>query len=355
MDIAKIDENFSVSETIYRDGMKFYDVTEKPFKIYGLIKPDENCGMFKRMPPEIAEKVSESVRDLNVNTAGGRVRFKTNSPYIAIHAEFPYAGRMTHFAITGSVGFDLYNEVDGVERYAGTFIPPWSDTPLKEYESIIDLGEGTHSVTINFPLYSAVSKLYIGLDEKSDIFEHDEYKHAEPVVYYGSSITQGGCASRPGMNYESIISRDLDTDYVNLGFSGSAKAEDAIAEYISGLKMSVFVYDYDHNAPSAEYLRNTHKKMFDKIRSVQPDLPIVIMSAPVIDNADAKWTERKGIVRDTYREAVDAGDKNVYFIDGATLLLPYAKYDGTVDGCHPTDLGFTCMAKNVEKVLEKIL
>lgn len=107
-----------------------------------------------------------------------------------------------------------------------------------------------------------------------------KYAVKKPVVYYGSSITQGACASRPGNCYESILSRRLDCDYINLGFSGSAKGEDAIVDYIIGLDMSVFVMDYDYNAPTPEHLEKTHSKMFKAIRAEHPTLPIIIMPRP---------------------------------------------------------------------------
>ena len=140
-----------------------------------------------------------------------------------------------------------------------------------------------------------------------------------------------------------IVSRALQTDYINLGFSGSAKAEDEIAEYIASLDMSVFIYDYDYNAPSVEHLENTHGKMFSAIRKSNPELPILILSRPKFRLTDEEKL-RLGIIRKTYDDAVLSGDKNTYFIDGQTLVK-YAHGDATVDGCHPNDLGFYSMAK----------
>ena len=97
---------------------------------------------------------------------------------------------------------------------------------------------------------------------------------------YGSLITQGGCASRHGMSYQSIVSRKFNCDYINLGFSGNAKAEDEITDYIKNLEMFVFVLDYDHNAPTVEYLKNTHEKMFKAVRDAHPDIPVIMMSRP---------------------------------------------------------------------------
>lgn len=150
-----------------------------------------------------------------------------------------------------------------------------------------------------------------------------------------------------------MLSRLLDTNYINLGFGGGARGEDAIADYIKKLDMSVFVLDYDHNAASAEELQNTHEKMFKKIREENPKLPIIIMPRPNYTLSKAQQ-ERFEIIKRTYDNAIKSGDKNVYFIDNKTLMA-IARNDGIVDDCHPNDLGFYSMAKAIEPVLKKIL
>ena len=344
-DISKIDKNFKIETKIEKSDIKFHNVLTSPFKIHGVFYEG---GKFRRMPEAVAKAVSPGVHILHSNTAGGRVRFKTDSPYIAINAKMPSVGKMSHFALCGSSGFDLY--VDGV--YCRSYLPPFDISD--GYEGIAEmLKSGMKEVLINFPLYSDVSELYIGLRQGAFVGEGKNYKTDQPIVYYGSSITQGGCASRPGNSYESIVSRRLDADYINLGFSGNAKAEPEIAEYISKLDMSVFVYDYDHNAPTIEHLENTHEKMFCFIREAKPDLPIVLMSRPKYRLTDDE-KQRFDIIKKTYEKAVAAGDTNVYLIDGGTLMA-LAKDEGTVDDCHPNDLGFASMAKVVGDLLEKIL
>jgi hypothetical protein len=299
----------------------------------------------------VAEATSQGVAYLHASTAGGRIRFVTDSPFVAIKAEVAAKGYMAHFAMTGSAGFDIYVS-DKNNEYVGTFIPPFLMTD--GYESIIYFESAAlREITINFPLYSEVSELYVGVSDMSAVYSPNPYKIETPIVYYGSSITQGGCASRPGCSYQSIISRRFGADFVNLGFSGNAKGESEIAEYISDLDMSVFVYDYDHNAPSKEHLQSTHEKMFRTVRKKNPTLPIIIMSRPKFYlNEDEK--SRLDIIRATYQNAVEDGDKNVYMIDGRELMR-IAKNDGTVDGCHPTDFGFASMAAAVGDILEKIL
>ena len=344
----KIDKNFAVSTNIERDGLKFYNAEAEPFKIYGIFK--EN-GRFRRVPEAVAKNVSDGVGVLSTFTAGGRVRFKTDSPYIAISVEMDEVDKFSHSSFVGCAGFDLYIRKDGRDRYAGTFIPPFNTK--EAFESVIDVGKvEAREITINFPRYGSVKNLYIGLKEGSLVEEPAPYKNPKPIVYYGSSITQGGCASRPGTSYQGIISRKFDCDYVNLGFSGNAKAEDEIADYIKGLDMSLFVYDYDHNAPDIEHLKNTHERMFKTVRNANPDLPIIIMPRPKYYLTEAE-EKRHNIIKTTYQNAVANGDKNVYFIDGKTLMQ-LCEDEGTVDDCHPNDFGFASMAKAVGDVIEKI-
>ena len=343
--ISKVDRNFAVKTDIYKKDIQFYNSEETPFKIYGIFK--EN-GKFRRLPEKVAKAVSEGVYILHTHTAGGRVRFVTDSAYIAINVKSDGMSRSPHNPLTNSAGFDMYVG----NKYVHTFVPPY--TIETGYESLFD-GFGSNEmreITINFPLFSNVSSLYIGLQKDAILKDATPYTNKKPIVYYGSSITQGGCSSRPGNCYENIISRKFNYDYINLGFSGNAKAEDEIADYIKGLDMSLFVYDYDYNAPSQEYLANTHEKLFKIVREAHPDIPVIIMGRPKYTLSEGEMLHTK-IVEKTYKNALEAGDKNVYFIDGPTLL-ELCKDDFSVDNIHPNDFGFASMAKALSDVIEKI-
>ena len=338
--IEKIDPNFLVKASVDKDDVKFYDAEGAPFKIYGIFREGDE---FRRMPENVAKSVSPGVYYGHTSTAGGRVRFKTDSKYVAIYAQMGNLGKMPHFALSGSLGFDMYAD----NTYIKSFIPPFDVEG--EFSGVIDLdGNGLRDIVINFPLYSSVKKLYIGISENARLEAGDSYCNDKPVVYYGSSITQGGCASRPGMSYQAIVSREFNCDYINLGFSGNAKAEDEIIDYIKNLDMSVFVYDYDHNAPNVEHLRNTHEKMFNAIRNAHPDIPIIVMSRPknILDDTEV---ERRNVIETTCKNARAAGDNNVYFVDGK-MLTEFCGNEGTVDGTHPTDFGFVSMANTVIKI-----
>lgn len=348
--ITDIDKNFKVETNIKRPNIQLYDIENKPFQIYGLIRENDK---FCRMPEAIAKSVNDGVHLMFDKTAGGRVRFVTDSPYVAISAQMSGVLKMEHFALTGSTGFDLYADEGKGQIFKGTFMPPlYIETG---YESVIDFSNKTERViTINFPLYSNVKKLYIGLDANSLLKAAPDYTYKKPIVYYGSSITQGGCASRPGNAYQAILSRILDCDFINLGFAGSARGEDAMTDYINTLDMHMFVMDYDHNAPTVEHLDATHERMFKKIRAQHPKLPILIMTRPKV-HLEEDEKQRLEIAEKTYRNALEAGDRYVYFLKGSDLIHANMIETATVDTCHPNDSGFVSMAYSLYDVIKDII
>ena len=347
--ISEIDKNFAVQSTNDMEDTVYFKATDPRFEVNGVFYED---GKFRRLPEAVAKETSWGVLGLSVHTAGGRLRFKTNSKYIILKATLSDVGKMPHFALTGSAGFDLYLKGENGQEYVKTFVPAFDITDT--IDGAYDFPDNAErEITINFPLYSGVVELYIGLQKDAAICLPTPYRNDKPVVFYGSSITQGGCASRAGTSYQGFISRRLGLDFVNLGFSGSAKAEDTIAEYIANMDMSAFVYDYDHNAPDTAHLEATHEKMFKKIREANPSLPIIIMPRPQFRLSRDEQT-RFEIIKKTYKNALAAGDKNVYLLTGKELM-EIAGDEGTVDNCHPTDFGFASIAKAVGDLLEKIL
>ena len=331
--IVKINENTQFETEIANENLKFYDAKDEPFKTYGVYHDGEK---FRRMPQELGNRLGGWHVILSRNTAGGRIRFRTNSRKFAIHYEGDM-GQMPHMAYTGSCGFDMYFGT----TYKGSFLP--EDYKTMGYERELDswLTE-MKEVTINMPLYSEVDKLYIGLDEDAVVEVPTPYRLEKPFVSYGSSITQGACASRPGTCYQHILTRRFDCDHINLGFSGSARAQVEMAEYVANLDMSLFIYDYDHNADDPAFLEETHERMFKTIREKNPELPIIMMSRPkfYLNNEELKRVE---IIKKTYENALAKGDRKVYFIDGRDLCK-YCENEGTVDNIHPTDYGFASMA-----------
>ena len=338
-----------------------YDIRNTPFKIYGLYKSEE-LGLFKRMPQDVADKVSPNVSKLNLNPAGGRLRFQTDSRFIAIKVKYEKLPSATPRAaalnITGAFFFDLY--ADG--EYRGSFLPMSgnvnTDTvipsfPVDEvFESYINLKSNSmRDIVICFPSFAYISQVYIALEEKAELKAGNTYVNEKPVVFYGSSITQGACASRPGNIYQNLLSQKWNMDYVNLGFSGSALAEDSIIDYISQMDMQMLVFDYDHNAPTSEYLEKTHYKALEKIRSVQKDIPIFILTRPNISGGVEEVEKRRNIIYTSYQTLCNNGDQNVYFVDGGKAFHSLNKNMMTIDGIHPNDFGFYCIAREIERVM----
>lgn len=353
-DISRIDKNLLVETTLLKDGVAFYDVRRDPFRVYGLYDY-KNQPIFRRLPEEVAAATSDGVAHLSKHTAGGRVRFATDSDFICIKAKMNSITLLPHMPTSGTAGFDLFiDSPDGAEsRYVRTFMPPWH-TKDEGYESRIDLGsKKLRYFTINFPSYSGVDELLVGISEGSTLGEGLPYRSLAPFVYYGSSITQGGCASRSGNIYQNVVCRRTNVDYINLGFSGNGRAEDAIVDYMASLQMSAFISDYDHNSPSREHLSATHYKMYEKIRATHPDIPYIMLSKCDLDNSYDANLARREVVYESFCRARANGDKNVYYIDGASIFRGPYQNMCTVDSCHPNDLGFALMADAITAELER--
>lgn len=354
MDISKIDSNFVLQK--YADsGLRFFDAIEPPFVVYGLMY-DEQDG-FYRLPIETAQEVSDGVGVLCRSTSGGRVRFCTDSQKIVLKCVMETRFVLEHMSALGTSGFSVY--VDGA-FYAPIIPPPLGDgnkdAEDNGYDGVVNfLDKKMRDITIYFPLYNSVKALFIGLEESAETKESAPYQYDLPILFYGSSITQGGCASRPGNTYDAIACRFFNADYLNLGFSGRAKGETVMSEYLSQIRCLAFVYDYDHNAPSPEHLAETHYPLYRTFREKNPNTPIIMMSKPDFDKEAEINAVRRDIIKKSYELGKAQGDNNLEFIDGETLFQKEYRDCCTVDGCHPNDLGFARMASAVIPVLKKML
>lgn len=353
MKIDEIDKNLAVESKLDIPGIKYRNALDTPFDIYGLYRAKET-GKYIRLPENTAEKVSTGVHDLSTHTSGARLRFRTDSPYVAIKAELAERGAMPHMPLSGSHGFDLYVFDGKRDLYQGSFIPPYDS--MNSYESVVRFSDARmREITIHFPLYNGVKEFLIGVNENAQTAPGRKYRPIKPVVYYGSSITQGGCASRPGNHYPCAIARETNVDFLCLGFSGSARGEREIAEYLAGIPASVFVCDYDHNAPNNEHLKNTHYNLYQCYRKNNPKTPVILISRPDISLHSEEDIQRRDTIYRTYLAARESGDENVYFIDGFSLFSGKRRQDCTVDGCHPNDLGFFRMAEVIGEYIHHCL
>ena len=311
---------------------------------------------FRRLPDSMSGKINGGAFWLANHTSGAALRFRTDSRKIAIRGTLAWSLDMNHMARAGSSGFDIYRGNGPEAFHCGTFQPNAKQSEFAV--TIYGSGDGKMSdYILNFPLYGGVKKLEIGILPGSKLEAPSPHKVTKPILFYGSSITQGGCASRPGNMYPSHLCRAVDAEQINLGFSGGGKGEPAVAELIASLDLACFVFDYDYNAPSEAHLRNTHEPFFQIIRKARPDLPIIIMSKCSIwrDTDYGYNSRRREIIRKTFENAVGKGDRHVYFIDGETLFGTAGRDGCTVDRCHPNDLGFYRMYECVLPVLRKAL
>ncbi len=352
MGIEKIDKNFANQTVEYKDGIAYYAIPNENFDLYGVYYCDK-VKRFTRMPDDIAKQVSEGVEMLAACTAGGRLRFSTNSSKIEIKVEYEALSKMRHMPIFGQGGFTLLEETETARALVKVFAPAFTDEKGFTDVALLPNDGKMHDYILFFPLYNDVKSLTVGLDEKARVQNGKKYRGELPILYYGSSITQGGCASRADNAYQAWIEKWNNLDFINLGFSGNAKAEDTMIEYLAGIECSLFVCDYDHNAPTIEHLQNTHYKLYEGFRKKQPETPILFLTKP--DGfRDSQGEERAQIVRETYLKAKKQGDKNVYFLHGKHFYKESEREYCSVDGCHPNDLGFYYMAKAIYRKMKQI-
>lgn len=354
VDISSIDKNFAIPGVGEYD-LVFEDVRKSSVIALEGLKWMSGEGDYCRIPPSFtAENTNAGVMTLGKHTSGGALRFQSDSPVIVLRGKLGPGCDMSHMPRAGSCGFDSYiSDGKSFPLYQKTFQPLPGQV---DYKCVIGLNPEKKmcSWIINLPLYGGIASMELGVEVGSKVLPPKAHKVKKPILFYGSSITQGGCASRPGNMYPSHLCRKVDAEQINLGFSGSGRGEKAVAEAIASLDLAAFVYDYDYNAPNPEHLKATHEAFFKIIRKADKDLPVIMISK--CNNNNPKADElRKNIILKTYQNAVKKGDKNVYFIDGLTLFGKEDPDASTVDGCHPNDLGFYRMYKTILPVLRKAL
>ena len=332
--------------------MKRYSVFDKPIKIFGLPEVYKE-NKLTRLPDELIAKLPEAYERFGRRCHGARFSFKTNSTVFTIKAEYETLSMDIGMSIFACQSFEVFIGEKSSSKFAGLVYP--SDYDTKCFEKTFYKSSDIQEITVFFPRNEIIRSIEVFISDDAEIFAPDEYKYPVPVVFYGSSITEGGHANNVSVGYNAILSRHLDFDYISLGFSGSAKGEKEMAEYISTLDMSVFVYDYDFNADSVEQLRETHSAFFNIIREKHRNLPVIMMSRPKAEYSQEE-KQRRAVIYSTYESAKASGDENVYFLDGEAFFgADDDKYLCSTDGTHPNDLGFYRMAQCIEPLLKEIL
>jgi lysophospholipase L1-like esterase len=327
------------------------DFPDEQFKVSGLSFWQQNQPNLYRLPKSAKELVRKPVWNLGKSPSGGRIRFQSNCTQLSIRLLYPSLGGMRNMHKFGQSGVDLY--VDGV--YVNTAIP--QDSTFVEHEFFAEKVKQMREFTLYLPLYNGVKVLAIGVNAKAEFEQAAPFAVDKPVVYYGSSITQGGCASHSGMSYQAIVSRHLALDFVNLGFSGNGMGEPEVAEIVASIDASCYVMDFGVNLPSADSVASVYGPFLKIIRNKRPDTPIICVTP--IYNAHEYWGPNKAtFMREVIRKEVAkrraAGDNNILLVEGFELLGPNFS-DGFVDGVHPNDLGFQAMAEGLQPYLARVL
>ncbi|WP_062108748.1 SGNH/GDSL hydrolase family protein [Bacillus niameyensis] len=360
--VDKFDENMRPNERSEGE-VAWHSPLDEPFQINGFAWFAEEA-IFRRLPTWATYKVPEAVDHLANHTAGGQIRFQSDSASLSVKVKLKGRADMPHMPATGQCGVDCYvgdQDTAIPLQYANS---TKYDINLIEYEcSLFTNWQPTmRNIVLNMPLYQGVEEISIGLDKGATISPPPKYLSDKKIIIYGTSITQGGCATRPGMMYSNILSRKIPLEFINLGFSGNGKGEPELSEIISQIdNPGCLIVDYEGNCVSTELFRKTLPEFIKIYRDQHPLTPIIVVSR--IPYAREKLTphlyemrmERKHFQQSLVNELREKGDLNIYFFDGSRSLGDEDFFECTVDGSHPTDLGFLRMANALEPVLRTIL
>ena len=347
------EKNPSPSQLADHDADLCYrDVLSAPFVVTGFPWQRQNDN-WNRLPESIMAKLPEQLAWVAPQPSGGMIRFKTNSKKLRLCVRLTRAEKSATVTPVALSGFCVYQGQGPAKQFLGLLAPA---EPLLEFQADLALkGDGDAELTLYTPLQNPIAQIKLGLDRNASLRPPTPFAIAQPILFYGSSITCGFCASRPGLTYPARVCRELDAELINLGFGGAAKGEPLIAETIAALGLACFVMDYDHNAPNLDHLRQTHRPFFEIVRRARPKLPIVLVSSPSYHADPDFYGQRRQVVFDTYEAARRAGDDRVWFIDGRNFFPPDRWGDCTLDHLHPNDVGLQRMAEQILSVVKSAL
>ena len=334
--------------------VKYYDGTD--FPLYGKVSTDTE-NRYERLPQNLKGEIRGRLWDLGTNSAGLYLRFRTDSKSISARWEVSTNAVLNHMASVGVKGLDLYCYKDKKWQFVNTAKP----VAEKTTGPIIDNLPGEMmEYMLYLPLYDGLKSLEIGVDSTAFIGEPlvNLPVAEKPVVVYGTSITQGGCASRPGMAYTNILGRKLNRQVINLGFSGNGQLDYEIAEVMALSDASLFLLDFVPNVDEQQIIDKT-EKFVNILRAKHPTTPIVIVGT--IEFPHSRFDTKMATLLKAKNQALEAmckkmkksGVKNIYYVNPDKLIG--SDGEGTVDGIHLTDLGFIRFAENIYPVIRKYL
>ncbi|NQX59676.1 SGNH/GDSL hydrolase family protein [Paenibacillus qinlingensis] len=357
-EIENLDRNMKIDVAINSD-WEWHSPSSEPFRITGLPWFEQD-GVYRRLPLQPSHPIRSEVDRLANYTAGVQIRFQSDSPKLSVRVVLADKATMYQMPATGQCGVDCYIGATGNQRYINT---TRFDQSKEEYESILfeSLSWEMRDITLNLPLYQGVKEIWIGLDPSSSVAGFPGFSSGKKVLIYGTSITHGACASRPGMAYPNILSRKLPIEIVNLGFSGNAQGEPELAHLISQIDdPALLVLDYEGNAPSLERFQESLPEFIGIYRSRHPEVPILVISQirfakeAFDDKMFRSREDRKGLQMAIIERLQQEGDANLHFFDGAELLG--ADYqECTTDGIHPSDLGYYHIAETLSPIFRKLI
>jgi lysophospholipase L1-like esterase len=316
---------------------------------------DDTESYFDRLPARAKGVVREEVWNLSHHTSGMAAFFETDAVEIAIRYTVLNALlAMPHMPATGVSGVDLYAKGDKGWQWLATHSPR---SQTMEAMLIVRLAAGKRAYHINLPLYNGVTSMEIGVPSGAS-FTPTPPRKDKPVLFYGTSITQGGCASRPGMSFTNILQRRLNRPVLNFGFSGNGRTEAEVGRFLAELDPAVFVLDTLANT-AADILRERMEALVKLIREKRPSTPILLLdertieSAPLVPTVATAHRKKFEALKQAYDNLVAAGVKDLHVRKGDDVLG--ADLEGTVDGSHPTDLGMMRYADAIEPDIRKLL
>ena len=338
--------------------VQYQDATA--FPVYGQAFKASPEHPYRRLPEALSGVVREPVWRLGCNSAGLYVRFRTDAP--EVHARWTNTGyHMPHMTDCGTGGLDLYALLSGKWTYVGSGFN-WGEISSSHERMLVGNMEPVmREYMLYLGLYDEIKTLEIGVPEGYSLLEPvvERPRHERPIVMYGTSILQGGCASRPGMAFTNILARRFDRTVINLGFSGNALLDFEIAELMASVEdPSVFVLDYVPNASAAE-ITQKGERFFRILREAHPGVPVIFVEDPqfahgVVDQAIAEEVRAKNAAQKAlFQKLRKAGEKRLYYVPSAGMTGDDG--EAFVDGIHLTDLGMMRYASHIERTLGKAL
>ena len=332
----------------------FYDASA--FPLLGKIS-EATATRYERLPARLQGVSRSPVWDLGKNTAGLAIRFCSDSQKISVKWETLNNKTMNHMAPTGIKGLDLYCLENGVWTYMITARPT-----AKKSETVLisDMDGKERELMLYLPLYDGIVSIEIGIDSTAFIGQPkiDLPLRTKPVVAYGTSILQGGCASRPGMAHTNILSRRLNREVINLGFSGNGKLDYEIAELMTECDASIYILDFMPNV-SVELINERAEKFYKILREKHPDTPVVFVENPVYPhskydlNMQNTIREKNIALRRVFDGLKGKKEKNIFLIPSVEMIGTDG--EATVDGIHFTDLGFMRYADYLYPKIQKMI